>query len=116
MARNQNQTEVKEVPTTVEVKFVVGEKKEVDPKMEELRKRRDTYKANLAYAISQQDKYGTDYAEALKNGADQLTLDRLELKLREVDLRIKFYSEKLSQVEVELTKYKLERKKAVVNQ
>ncbi|CAM3621255.1 hypothetical protein AB1399_00780 [Hydrogenibacillus schlegelii] len=117
MARNQSvqqQNNEREVQT-VKVEFVVStDKKEVDPKLEELRKRRDTYKGNLAYAIAQQDKYSKDYTEALNRGADQLTLDRLELKLREADLRITFYKERLAKVEEEIIRYKLERKKEAV--
>lgn len=116
MARNNNAqvTTEKEV-REMKVEFVVStDKKEVDPKLEELRKRRDTYKGNLAYAIAQQEKYAADYTEALNRGADQLELDRLELKLREQDLRINFYKEKLAKVEEEIIRYKLERKKEVV--
>jgi hypothetical protein len=114
MARNQSvqqQNEKKEVQE-MKVEFVVStEKKEVDPKMEELRKRRDTYKANLAYALVQQQKYAEDYKNAMvKQPVDQMEVDRLELKLREQDLRINFYKEKLAKVEEEIIRYKLERK------
>jgi len=107
VSTNNNAEEVREM----KVEFVVStDKKEVDEKLEEMRKRRDTYKGNLAYAIAQQDKYRKDYTEALNRGADQLELDRLELKLREQELRITFYKEKLAAVEEEIIRYKLEKK------
>jgi len=117
MSRNQ-QVQAQESVQSEEVKemkveFVVStEKKEVDPKMEELRKRRDTYRNNLTYAIQMQQKYADEYTAAMqKQPVDQLEIDRLELKLREQDLRINFYKEKLAKVEEEIIRYKLERKK-----
>ncbi len=38
-----------------------------------------------------QDKYAVEYTEAMQAGADQLTIDKLELKLAEQKLRIEFY-------------------------
>lgn len=96
----------------MKVEFVVStDRKEVDPKLEELRKRRDTYRNNLAYAIQMQQKYSDEYTAAMqKQSIDQMEIDRLELKLREQDLRINFYKEKLAKVEEEIIRYKLERK------
>ncbi len=114
MARNQ-QVQAQESVQNKEMKveFVVStEKKDVDEKLMELRKRRDTYRANLAYALVQQQKYADEYTTAmLKQAVDQLEIDKLELKLKEQDLRINFYKEKLANVEEEIIRYKLEKKK-----
>lgn len=115
MARNQNQTEVKGVPTTVEVKFVVGEKKEIDPRLQQLRKMRDTIRGNLLYALSQLENYSAAYQQAVEKGEDELTLMKLELKVKEQQLRVDFYKSKLADTEEKLLRYRLE-KRAVVNQ
>jgi hypothetical protein len=102
----------KEEKEEMKVEFTVStEGKEQDPKLQELQKRRATYRANLSYAVQMQDKYAVDYTEAMQAGADQLTIDKLELKLAEQKLRIEFYREKIAKVEEEIARYKVERKK-----
>ena len=96
----------------MKVEFTVStEGKEQDFKLQELQKRRATYRANLSYAVQMQDKYAVEYTEAMQAGADQLTIDKLELKLAEQKLRIEFYREKISKVEEEIARYRVERKK-----
>lgn len=96
----------------MKVEFTVSKKsKEQDPKLQELQKRRATYRANLSYAVQMQDKYATEYTKAMQAEADQLTIDKLELKLAEQKLRIEFYAKKIAEVEEEIARYKIERKK-----
>lgn len=96
----------------MKVEFTVTkEGKEQDPKLQELQKRRATYRANLSYAVQMQDKYATEYTEAMQTEADQLTIDKLELKLSEQKLRIEFYGKKIAEVEEEIARYKVKRKK-----
>jgi len=98
----------------MKVEFTVTkEGKEQDPKLQELQKRRATYRANLSYAVQMQDKYATEYTEAMQAEADQLTIDKLELKLAEQKLRIEFYGKKIAEVEEEIARYKVERKKEI---
>jgi len=102
----------KEETEKMKVEFTVStEGKEQDPRLQELQKRRATYRANLSYAVQMQDKYAVEYTEAMQAGADQLTIDKLELKLAEQKLRIDFYREKISKVEEEIARYRVERKK-----
>jgi len=102
----------KEEKEEMKVEFTVStEGKEQDPKLQELQKRRATYRANLSYAVQMQDKYATEYTEAMQAGADQLTIDKLELKLSEQKLRIEFYGKKIAEVEEEIARYKVKRKK-----
>jgi len=102
----------KEEKEEMKVEFTVNkEGKEQDPKLQELQKRRATYRANLSYAVQMQDKYATEYTEAMQAEADQLTVDKLELKLAEQKLRIEFYGKKIAEVEEEIARYKVERKK-----
>jgi hypothetical protein len=102
----------KEEKEEMKVEFTVTkEGKEQDPKLQELQKRRATYRANLSYAVQMQDKYATEYTEAMQAKADQLTIDKLELKLSEQKLRIEFYGKKIAEVEEEIARYKVERKK-----
>jgi len=102
----------KEETEKMKVEFTVSaEGKEQDLKLQELQKRRATYRANLSYAVQMQDKYATEYTEAMQTEADQLTIDKLELKLSEQKLRIEFYGKKISKVEEEIARYKVERKK-----
>jgi len=102
----------KEEKEEMKVEFTVTkEGKEQDPKLQELQKRRATYRANLSYAVQMQDKYATEYTEAMQTEADQLTIDKLELKLSEQKLRIEFYGKKIAEVEEEIARYKVERKK-----
>lgn len=102
----------KEEKEEMKVEFTVTkEGKEQDPKLQELQKRRSAYKGNLTYSIQMQEKYSNEYTTAMqKEPIDQTEIDRLELKLREADLRINFYKEKLIQVEEEIIRYKLEKK------
>jgi len=96
----------------MKVEFTVSkEGKEQDPKLQELQKRRAAYRANLSYAVQMQDKYAVEYTEAMQAGADQLTVDKLELKLAEQKLRIEFYRDKIAKMEEEIARYKMERKK-----
>lgn len=102
----------KEEKEEMKVEFTVNkEGKEQDPKLQELQKRRATYRANLSYAVQMQDKYATEYTEAMQAEADQLTIDKLELKLSEQKLRIEFYGKKIAEVEEQIARYKVERKK-----
>ena len=102
----------KEETEKMKVEFTVStEGKEQDLKLQELQKRRATYRANLSYAVQMQDKYAVEYTEAMQAGADQLTIDKLELKLAEQKLRIEFYREKIAKVEEEIARYRVERKK-----
>ena len=102
----------KEEKEKMKVEFTVSaEGKEQDPKLQELQKRRATYRANLSYAVQMQDKYAAEYTEALQAEADKLTVDKLELKLAEQKLRIEFYRDKIAKVEGEIARYKMERKK-----
>ena len=102
----------KEETEKMKVEFTVSaEGKEQDPKLRDLQKRRATYRANLSYAVQMQDKYAVEYTEAMQAGADQLTIDKLELKLAEQKLRIEFYREKIAKVEEEIARYRVERKK-----
>lgn len=102
----------KEEKEEMKVEFTVAkEGKEQDPKLQELQKRRATYRANLSYAVQMQDKYATEYTEAMQAEADQLTIDKLELKLSEQKLRIEFYGKKIAEVEEQIARYKVERKK-----
>jgi len=102
----------KEETEKMKVEFTVSaEGKEQDLKLQELQKRRATYRANLSYAVQMQDKYAVEYTEAMQAGADQLTIDKLELKLAEQKLRIEFYREKIAKAEEEIARYKVERKK-----
>ena len=102
----------KEEKEEMKVEFTVStEGKEQDPKLQELQKRRATYRANLSYAVQMQDKYATEYTETIQSGVDQLTIDKLELKLAEQKLRIEFYGKKIAEVEEEIARYKVERKK-----
>ena len=102
----------KEETEKMKVEFTVStEGKEQDPRLQELQKRRATYRANLSYAVQMQDKYAVEYTEAMQAGADQLTIDKLELKLAEQKLRIEFYREKIAKVEEEIARYRVERKK-----
>jgi hypothetical protein len=102
----------KEETEKMKVEFTVSaEGKEQDFKLQELQKRRATYRANLSYAVQMQDKYAVEYTEAMQAGADQLTIDKLELKLAEQKLRIEFYREKIAKAEEEIARYKVERKK-----
>ncbi|MGI6193748.1 MAG: hypothetical protein ACOYIJ_00015 [Eubacteriales bacterium] len=102
----------KEEKEEMKVEFTVStEGKEQDPKLQELQKRRATYRANLSYAVQMQDKYAAEYTEALQAEADKLTVDKLELKLAEQKLRIEFYRDKIAKVEEEIARYKMERKK-----
>jgi len=102
----------KEEKEKMKVEFTVSaEGKEQDPKLQELQKRRATYRANLSYAVQMQDKYAAEYTEALQAEADKLTVDKLELKLAEQKLRIEFYRDKIAKVEEEIARYKMERKK-----
>ena len=104
----------KEETEKMKVEFTVTkEGKEQDPKLQELQKRRATYRANLSYAVQMQDKYATEYTEAMQTEADQLTIDKLELKLSEQKLRIEFYGKKIAEVEEEIARYKVERKKEI---
>ena len=102
----------KEETEKMKVEFTVSaEGKEQDLKLQELQKRRATYRANLSYAVQMQDKYAVEYTEALQAEADKLTVDKLELKLAEQKLRIEFYRDKIAKVEGEIARYKMERKK-----
>ena len=102
----------KEETEKMKVEFTVStEGKEQDLKLQELQKRRATYRANLSYAVQMQDKYAVEYTEAMQAGADQLTIDKLELKISEQKLRIEFYGKKIAEVEEEIARYKVERKK-----
>lgn len=102
----------KEEKEEMKVEFTVStEGKEQDLKLQELQKRRATYRANLSYAVQMQDKYAAEYTEALQAEADKLTVDKLELKLAEQKLRIEFYREKIAKAEEEIARYKVERKK-----
>lgn len=102
----------KEEKEEMKVEFTVTkEGKEQDPKLQEFQKRRATYRANLSYAVQMQDKYATEYTEAIQSEADQLIIDKLELKLAEQKLRIEFYGKKIAEVEEEIARYKVERKK-----
>ena len=102
----------KEETEKMKVEFTVSaEGKEQDLKLQELQKSRATYRANLSYAVQMQDKYAVEYTEAMQAGADQLTIDKLELKLAEQKLRIEFYREKIAKVEEEIARYRVERKK-----
>lgn len=102
----------KEEKEEMKVEFTVStEGKEQDPKLQELQKRRATYRANLSYAVQMQDKYATEYTDAVQSGTDQLTIDKLELKLAEQKLRIEFYGRKIAEVEEQVARYKVERKK-----
>mgnify|MGYP000907684842 FL=1 len=102
----------KEEKEEMKVEFTVStEGKEQDLKLQELQKRRATYRANLSYAVQMQDKYAAEYTEALQAEADKLTVDKLELKLAEQKLRIEFYRDKIAKVEEEIARYKMERKK-----
>ena len=102
----------KEEKEEMKVEFTVStEGKEQDPKLQELQKRRATYRANLSYAVQMQDKYATEYTEAVQSENDQLSIDKLELKLAEQKLRIEFYSKKIAEVEEQVARYKVERKK-----
>jgi hypothetical protein len=102
----------KEEKEKMKVEFTVSaEGKEQDLKLQELQKRRATYRANLSYAVQMQDKYAVEYTDAMQAGADQLTIDKLELKLAEQKLRIEFYRDKIAKVEEEIARYKMERKK-----
>jgi hypothetical protein len=102
----------KEETEKMKVEFTVSaEGKEQDLKLQELQKRRAAYRANLSYAVQMQDKYAVEYTEAMQAGADQLTIDKLELKLAEQKLRIEFYREKIAKVEEEIARYRVERKK-----
>lgn len=102
----------KEETEKMKVEFTVSaEGKEQDLKLQELQKRRATYRANLSYAVQMQDKYAVEYTEALQAEADKLTVDKLELKLAEQKLRIEFYRDKIAKVEEEIARYKMERKK-----
>jgi len=102
----------KEEKEEMKVEFTVTkEGKEQDPKLQELQKRRATYRANLSYAVQMQDKYATEYTEVWQAEADKLTIDKLELKLAEQKLRIEFYRDKISKVEEEIARYRVERKK-----
>jgi len=102
----------KEETEKMKVEFTVSaEGKEQDFKLQEMQKRRATYRANLSYAVQMQDKYAVEYTEAMQAGADQLTIDKLELKLAEQKLRIEFYREKIAKAEEEIARYKVERKK-----
>ena len=110
--KNQAVQKSKEEKEEMKVEFTVTkEGKEQDPKLQELQKRRATYRANLSYAVQMQDKYATEYTEAMQAEADQLTIDKLELKLSEQKLRIEFYGKKIAEVEEEIARYKVERKK-----
>ena len=56
----------KEETEKMKVEFTVSaEGKEQDLKLEELQKRRATYRANLSYAVQMQDKYAVEYTEAM---------------------------------------------------
>jgi len=102
----------KEETEKMKIEFTVStEGKEQDPKLQELQKRRATYRTNLSYAVQMQDKYTVEYTEAMQAGADQLTIDKLELKLAEQKLRIEFYRGKIAKVEEEIARYRVERKK-----
>ncbi len=102
----------KEEKEEMKVEFTVStEGKEQDPELQELQKRRATYRANLSYAVQMQDKYATEYTDAIQSGTDQLTIDKLELKLAEQKLRIEFYGKKIAEVEEQIARYKVERKK-----
>ena len=102
----------KEEKEEMKVEFTVSAVgKEQDLKLQELQKRRATYRANLSYAVQMQDKYAAEYTEALQAEADKLTVDKLELKLAEQKLRIEFYRDKIAKVEEEIARYKMERKK-----
>jgi len=104
----------KEEKEEMKVEFTITkEGKEQDPKLQELQKRRATYRANLSYAVQMQDKYATEYTEAIQSETDQLTIDKLELKLAEQKLRIEFYGKKIAEVEEEIARYKVERKKEI---
>jgi len=106
----------KEETEKMKVEFTVStESKEQDPKLQELQKRRATYRANLSYAVQMQDKYAVEYTEAMQAAADQLTIDKLELKLAEQKLRIEFYREKIAKVEEEIARYRVERKKEEIS-
>lgn len=110
--KNQAVQKSKEEKEEMKVEFTVTkEGKEQDPKLQELQKRRATYRANLSYAVQMQDKYAAEYTEALQAEADKLTVDKLELKLAEQKLRIEFYRDKIAKVEEEIARYKMERKK-----
>lgn len=110
--KNQAVQKSKEEKEEMKVEFTVTkEGKEQDPKLQELQKRRAAYKGNLTYSIQMQEKYSNEYTVAMqKESIDQTEVDRLELKLREADLRINFYKEKLIKVEEEIIRYKLEKK------
>ena len=96
----------------MKVEFTVStEGKEQDLKLQELQRRRATYRGNLSYAVQMQDKYAVEYTEAMQAGADQLTIDKLELKLAEQKQRIEFYREKIAKGEEEIARYSVERKK-----
>lgn len=98
----------------MKVEFTVTtEGNEHDPKLQELQKRRATYRANLSYAVQMQDKYATEYADVIKSETDLLTIDKLELKLAEQKLRIEFYGKKIAEVEEQIARYKVERKKEI---
>ena len=61
----------KEETEKMKVEFTVStEGKEQDLKLQELQKRRATYRANLSYAVQMQDKYAVEYTEAMQAGAD----------------------------------------------
>ena len=104
----------KEKKEEMKVEFTVStEGNENDPKLQELQKRRATYRANLSYAVQMQDKYATEYADAIKFETDLLSIDKLELKLAEQKLRIEFYGKKIAEVEEQIARHKVERKKEI---
>jgi len=71
------------------------------PELQALRSKRDSFRANLQYAIKQEE----TYRERFENG-DELA----ELKMLEQRLRVDWYSKKIAEVEQEIQRYYLKRK------
>jgi len=71
------------------------------PELQALRSKRDAFRANLQYAIRQEEVYRKKF-----EAGDELA----ELKMLEQRLRVDWYSKKIAEVEQEIQRYYLKRK------
>jgi len=71
------------------------------PELQALRSKRDSFRANLQYAIKQEETYREKF-----EAGDEMA----ELKMLEQRLRVDWYSKKIAEVEQEIQRYYLRRK------
>ena len=71
------------------------------PELQALRSKRDSFRANLQYAIKQEETYREKF-----EAGDEMA----ELKMLEQRLRVDWYSKKIAEVEQEIQRYYLKRK------